>query len=131
MTLTSPHRLAIAAVVTALALAPAARAQPPAAPTTASLQNRSQALADAPQMHEFYALTIAAFAQGPGKVDVDAYEAKSFAIFRAFGAANGMDPATIQRRAKLVPRQMVQIVRDDPTVLANYENFMAAIMGPP
>src|SRR5258708_3046977 len=71
-----------------------------------------------------------AFPQGPAKVDVAASEQKSFAIFRDFGASRGMKPDAMQDHLKLIPRQMVQIVKEDPHVLDSYDNFIAAGFGP-
>jgi hypothetical protein len=123
------------AAVAVLALAAPAFAQHPAPAaakgTTANLQSNDEAswIAD-PHWHAMYDLTRAAFAQGPAKVDVDVYEQKSFAIFRDFGASRGMNPAGMQDHLKLIPRQMVQIVKEDPHVLDSYDNFIAAGFGP-
>ena len=135
-----------ASLLAALALATTASAHPPApeapagaapaaaAPTgssTVNMQgNDAKAWAADAHIHAFYDTTVAAFAQGPAKVDVDAYEQKSFAIFRAFGEAKGMGAAAMQDHLKLIPRQMVGIVKEDPKVLDNYENFVLALMGP-
>jgi len=128
--------LAAGAVLAVLALGPAASAHPPeamaAAPSaSANLQGADQAswIAD-PHIHAFYQTTVAAFAQGPAKVDVEAFEQKSFAIFREFGASRGMRPEAMQDHLKLIPRQVVQIVKEDPKVLDSYDNFVAAIFGP-
>lgn len=130
------HRLTAAAFVAALALGPAATAHPPqakaASPSaSANLQGNDQAswIAD-PHIHAFYETTVAAFAKGPAKVDVDAFEQKSFAIFREFGASRGMRPEAMQEHLKLIPRQVVQIVKEDPKVLDSYDNFVAALFGP-
>jgi hypothetical protein len=130
------NRLSAAALLAALALGPAASAHPPevkaAAPSeSANLQGNDQAswIAD-PHIHAFYEATVAAFAKGPAKVDVDAFEQKSFAIFREFGASRGMAPGAMQDHLKLIPRQVVQIAREDPKVLDSYGNFVAAIFGP-
>ncbi|MDB5426353.1 MAG: hypothetical protein JWP28_2526 [Phenylobacterium sp.] len=129
-------RLAAGVFLAALVLGPAAAAPPPgakgAAPTApANLQGNDQAswIAD-PHMHAFYETTVAAFAKGPAKVDVDAFEQKSFAIFREFGASRGMRPEAMQDHLKLIPRQVVQIVKEDPKVLDSYDNFVAATFGP-
>lgn len=83
-----------------------------------------------PHVHQFYDLSRATFAQGADKVDVAAYEQKSYAIFRAFGASRGMEPAAMQDHLKLIPRQLVQIVKEDPKALDTYEGFVAATFGP-
>lgn len=127
-------RLALG-LAAALALASSAAAHPPAATpassTTKSLQgNDAQSwIADA-HMHAFYDTTVAAFAQGPAKIDVAGYEKKSFAIFREFGVSRGVGADAMQDHLKLIPRQVVGIVREDPKVLDSYANFVAAVFGP-
>jgi hypothetical protein len=83
-----------------------------------------------PYIHAFYDLTVASYAGGPAKLDVDTYEKKSYAIFRDFGVAMGVGPEHMQDHLKLIPRQVVGIVKDDPQVLANYDNFVLALFGP-
>jgi hypothetical protein len=134
-----------AGVVAAAALGTAAYAHPPAAAaadhaqataapsgsTTVNMQGSDpKAWAADAHIHAFYDTTVAAFAQGPAKVDVDAYEQKSFAIFREFGVAKGVGAAAMQDHLKLIPRQVVGIVKEDPKVLDSYDNFILAIMGP-
>jgi hypothetical protein len=118
----------------ATAAAPAGHAPPAAAPagsTTVNMQgDDAKAWAADAHIHAFYDTTVAAFAKGPARVDVDAYEQKSFAIFRAFGVAKGVGAAAMQDHLKLIPRQMVGIVKEDPKVLDNYDNFVLALMGP-
>jgi hypothetical protein len=144
---TATRAAAAASLLAALALAtatsahppateaPAGHASPAAAPagstTTVNMQgDDAKAWAADAHIHAFYDTTVAAFAQGPAKVDVDAYEQKSFAIFRAFGVAKGVGAAAMQDHLKLIPRQMVGIVKEDPKVLDNYDNFVLALMGP-
>ena len=84
-----------------------------------------------PHMHQFYDLTKATLGGGGGgAVDVSAYEQKSFAIFRDFGASHGMKPEAMQDHLKLIPRQMVEIVKADPHTLDSYESFSDALFGP-
>jgi hypothetical protein len=122
------------AALAALAFSAPAQAQhpAPAAPqgTTASLQGGEQAWINDPHMHALFDLTKTAFAGGPAKVDVDAYERKSFAIFRDFAPTMHMTPEGMVDHLKLIPRQVVQIVKEDPHVLDNYGNFVAATFGP-
>ncbi|HEX2818443.1 MAG TPA: hypothetical protein VHN39_18770 [Phenylobacterium sp.] len=124
--------LAAGLCLAVLSLAGAAQAQHPAAPpTTAHMQgNGEQAWINDPHMHAFYETTKAAFAGGPAKVNVDAYEQKSFAIFRDFAPAMHMTPEGMVDHLKLIPRQVVQIVKEDPHVLDNYRNFVDATFGP-
>jgi hypothetical protein len=123
------------AAVAALAAAAPSLAQPAAAPpppgTTAHMQgNDEQAWINDPHMHAFFDTTRAAFAQGPDKVDVAAYEQKCFAIFRAFAPTMHMTPEGMVDHLKLIPRQVVEIVKEDPKVLDSYDNFVAATFGP-
>jgi len=114
-----------------LAAAPAALAQ--SAPTEGggkSLQGDQQAWINDPHMHAFYDATRAAFAKGPANVDVVAFEQTSFAIFRDFAVTMHMTPAGMVDHLKLIPRQVVQIVKEDPHVLDSYRNFIDATFGP-
>jgi hypothetical protein len=125
--------LAAALAATLLAAAVPALAQPPAAapaPQTKSLQGDPSAWINDPHMHAFYDLTVQAFAAGPAKVDEAAYQKKAYELFAAFGAAHGMKPEAMVDHLKLIPGQVVQIVREDPTVLASYKNFVDATFGP-
>ena len=63
-------------------------------------------------------------------MDSAALEAKSFAIFRDFAVSKGMDPDAMQDHLKLIPGQMIKVVREDPSVLASYDSFADAIFGP-
>lgn len=83
----------------------------------------------APQMRAFYDATVATFANGTD-IDVDAYEAQSFAIFREFARASGVSEAGMVDHLKLIPRQVVGIVKEDPAVLKSYDAFWAALAGP-
>ena len=80
-------------------------------------------------MRAYYDLTVATFATGTD-INVDAYEAKSFAIFREFARANRADEEEMIDHLKLIPRQMVGIVKEDPGVLKDYDSFWAALSGP-
>jgi hypothetical protein len=67
---------------------------------------------------------------GADEVDVELYERRSFAIFRAFAESVGVDPDGMVDHLKNIPREMVMIAERDPTVLESYENFMVALRGP-
>jgi len=137
-----------AAAIAAVAIGASAQAHPPggtadphAAPAaagsasskTVDIQGGNDAkawMAD-PHIHAFYDLSRATLGHGSAGVDVDAYEQKSFAIFREFGASRGMKPEAMQDHLKLIPRQMVKIAAEDPKVFDTYDNFTAALFGPP
>lgn len=104
--------------------------QPSAAPpTTADLQG-SDAWRRDPHIRTFYDTVKAAFANGPDKVDSADLEARSFVIFRDFAVSKGMNPDAMQDHLKLIPRQMIKVVREDPSVLASYDTFADALFGP-
>lgn len=133
--------LAASILLAVLAFAPAAGAHPdPAAKpapanatsggNSANMQGDDTVWRKSPFIRAFYDLTVAAYAGGPAKLDVDAYEKKSYAIFRDFGVAMGVGPEHMQDHLKLIPRQVVGIVKDDPKVLDSYDNFVLALFGP-
>jgi hypothetical protein len=80
-------------------------------------------------MRAYYDATVATFANGT-EIDIDAYEAQSFAIFREFARANGASEEAMIDHLKLIPRQVVDIVKENPAVLKNYDSFWAALSGP-
>jgi hypothetical protein len=83
-----------------------------------------------PHIHAFYELTVETFAHGQDRVDEAAYTQKAFAIFRAFGASRGVPPEQMVEHLKLIPGQVVMIVREDPSVLKSYADFTEALFGP-
>ena len=97
-------------------------------PTTVDIQGAGE-WKRSPHMHAYYDVTVATFKNGTD-IDVDAYEARSFALFREFARANGMNEEGMIDHLKLIPRQVVEIVTEDPAVLQNYDAFWAALAGP-
>ena len=125
--------LAVAAAALSLAGAASAQHAAPAKPqpsASANLQGDDSVWRKSPYIRAFYDLTVASYAGGPAKLDVAAYEQKSYAIFRDFGVAMGVGPEHMQDHLKLIPRQVVGIVKDDPKVLDSYDNFVLALFGP-
>jgi len=109
-------------------MTPRAAGTEAAEPTTVDIQGagewkRSQ------HMRAYYDETVKTFANGTD-IDVDAYEARSFTIFREFARANGMNEAGMIDHLKLIPRQIVGIVKENPAVLQSYDAFWAALAGP-
>jgi hypothetical protein len=125
-------------VLATLALAatlasPAAWAQHPSptpAPGTAVDIQGGDAWRKDPYMRKFYDAMVAAFAKGPDKVDAAALEKASYGIFREFAVSHGQSPDAMQDHLKAIPRQMVQIAKEDPKVLANFDDFLDALFGP-
>jgi hypothetical protein len=99
-----------------------------AQPTTVDIQGAGE-WKRSPHMHAYYEETVATF-KNETDIDVDAYEARSFAIFREFARANGMNEAAMLDHLKLIPRQVVGIVKENPAVLNSYDAFWAALAGP-
>jgi hypothetical protein len=99
-----------------------------AQPTTVDIQGASE-WKRSPHMRAYYEETAKTFAKGMD-IDVDAYEARSFDIFREFARANGMNEAGMLDHLKLIPRQIVGIVKENPAVLNDYDAFWAALAGP-
>ncbi len=104
----------------------AARHEPQ--PTTVDIQGAGE-WKRSPHMRAYYDLTAATFANGTD-IDVDAYEARSFDLFREFARANGMNEQGMIDHLKLIPRQVVGIVKENPAVLKDYDAFWAALAGP-
>jgi hypothetical protein len=132
------RHLLLATAALSLGLASAAAAQHPApAPAPAPAKGETVRMADDakswisdPHIKGFYEMTKATFAGGAAKVDAKAFEQRSMAIFREFAKSRGMDPDAMQDHLKLIPGQVIQIVREDPKVLDSYDNFVAAMFGP-
>jgi len=51
-------------------------------------------------------------------------------IFTAFADATGSSREAMLDHLKGIPRQVVGIVREDPSVLDSYDAFWAALAGP-
>jgi hypothetical protein len=112
----------------------AAQASQHSGDVTMDLQGGAEEWRKSPYIQQFYELTKASFVNGADKVDFAAYQEKSYAIFRAFGGATGGGKAAEEGmldHLKDIPRQMVGIVEDDPSVLESYDKFWVALSGPP
>jgi len=123
----------IAATALVLALSSPALAAEPTAPEstkTATMQGDQRAWINDPHMHAFYQLAVTAFANGPARVDKPRFEQDARAIFRDFGRATGAGADAMEDHLKLIPDQVIQIATEDPKVLASYDNFIAALLGP-
>jgi hypothetical protein len=124
-------RVQTLAALTLLILA----AAPPIAaaqPQTRDLQgaDAQAAFVNDPNLHAFYDLSRERLGKGAPTLDFNDYQARCFALFRLMAPHMGMTPDQMQDHLKLIPGQMVQIVKDDPKVLDSYDNFVAALVGP-
>lgn len=99
-----------------------------AQPTTVDIQGANE-WKRSPYMQAYYELTVATFKHG-SDIDIGAYESKSFEVFREFARANGRNEQGMVDHLKLIPRQVVAIVKEDASVLNSYESFWAALAGP-
>jgi hypothetical protein len=111
----------------------AAQSAPQSRDVTVDIQGGYDEWRRSPFIQQYYELTKASLANGADKVDFPAYQEKSYAIFRAFGGAQGgkEGEAAMLDHLKDIPRQMVGIVKDDPSVLESYDKFWIALSGPP
>ena len=128
--------LAVAAIVAGCSHVsghPHAQPQPSAPsatpePTTVDIQGAGD-WKKSPHMRAYYDETVITFANGTD-IDIDAYEVRSFAIFREFARAHAMNEEGMIDHLKLIPRQVVDIVKENPGVLQDYDSFWAALAGP-
>jgi len=115
----------------ALLLSSCAHNSPPPTPVTVSLQGGALPTCADRLVSGFYDITVAEFAHGADNVNLASYEERSFAHFRATASAMRMSPEALVDHAKGIPKQMIQIVKDDPKVLDSCQNFSLALTGPP
>lgn len=101
-----------------------------APPPTLDMREADQSWVDDPHVHDFYRLTVAAFAHGPQRIDRAGYEKSSRAIFRALAQARHMSPDAFETHVAAIPGQMIDIVTRDPQTLASYAAFATALFGP-
>ncbi len=130
--MTANRSIIAAAFALSLAATAPALAQPQSsAPATANMQasGAEQAFFDG-LMSEYYTLSVAEL-KGRAHVDAGDFEKKSYALFRAYASAHGASPDGLQNHLKAIPRQVVQIVKEDPKVLDSRQNFSNALNGPP
>jgi len=120
--------VAVLLITAGCAQQPQHESQPPTDDVHVDIQGAGE-WKRSPHMHAYYDETVKTFANGTD-IDVDAYEARSFAIFREFARANGASEAGMVDHLKLIPRQVVGIVKENPAVLQSYDAFWAALAGP-
>jgi hypothetical protein len=93
--------------------------------------NDTEAFMANPNIRAFYDLSVKTFAGGTDKVDFPAYRDQSYVLFRAMGVSMGVGPDAMQEHLKDIPAQVRQIVKEDPTVLKDFDAFKVALVGPP
>ena len=137
------HRFIAAAflAVVGVSTVAQARAQAPASPQAgasapagqgANMQGEDpRKFVETPPIRAFYALSVATLRPGAPPLDLKAYQAKSYALFHELGEmeAKGGGPGMVEH-LKLIPEQVVAIVKDDPKVLDSFDSFVDALVGP-
>ncbi len=107
-----------------------ARHAPPGQASINFQGNETAAFMANPNVRAYYDLTVKTFAGGADKVNFPVYQDQSYALFRAIGVSMGVGPAAMQDHLKDIPGQMLRIVRDDPSVLKDFDSFKVALVGP-
>ena len=108
----------------------AAKHAPPGQASINLQGNDTAAFMTNPNIRAYYDLTVKTFAGGPDKVNFPVYREQSYVLFRAMGVAMGVGPGAMQAHLKDIPGQVLQIVREDPAVLKDFEAFKVALVGP-
>jgi hypothetical protein len=123
----------VAATLVLAAAVPALAQTPSLPPPGGAISEREQARTSAlfgPLMKAYYELCVAELGKGADQVDVAAFEQKSYALFRSIAVSKGVSPDALQEHLKAIPRQVVQIVKQDPKTLDSLDNFIDALVGP-
>ena len=71
------------------------------------------------------------FAVGADNVQVHDFEEQVFAWVRASAEIPGDNAEAFVDHIKDIPRQLLAIIQEDPTVLDSCANFSVALVGPP
>lgn len=98
---------------------------------TVSIRQNDRALCGTAMYDKLYALTIALFAEGVEQVQLAEYEQQVFTLAVASEEFAGASAEAIIDHLKDIPRQLVEIIREDPAVLDSCSNFSVALVGPP
>jgi hypothetical protein len=113
-----------------LATSQPANAPKPGETITLNAQADSSEWEQNEHFRKFYPLSVEMLGRGIDDIDVELYEQRSYAIFRTFANSIGVDVDGMVDHLKNIPREMVEIVKRDPTVLESYESFLIALRGP-
>lgn len=126
-------RIWIGLAAALLATTPALAQHQDSAPrgNTQSLQGDVKSFMYNDHMRAFYALAVETMKDGADEAEIAAFEKKSYVIFGQFAASRGMKPEAMIDHLKAIPRQVISIAKEDPQALATFDNFVAAMVGPP
>ncbi len=97
---------------------------------TVSIRQNDFALCGTAFYDNLYALTVTVFSIGADKVIVTDYERQVFGLIRSSDEFKGFEEEFVEH-AKDIPRQLVEIIKEDSHVLDSCNNFSVALVGPP
>ena len=100
------------------------------APATVSMRQDDFALCGQPFYDDVYALTVEIFAEGAENVNLEYYQEQVFALVRT-SEEYGDDAQAFTLHIRDIPGQLIEIILEDPEVLASCANFSVALVGPP
>ena len=94
------------------------------------LRENDFALCGQPFYDSLYALTVKVFAEGASNVMPSEYAEQVFALVHSSAEFAANADAFVDH-IKDIPGQLVEIILEDPEVLASCANFSVALVGPP
>ncbi len=100
-------------------------------PVTVSIRQNDYSLCGTAMYDDLYAHTVEVFAVGAENVNLSDYEQKVFALAVGSEVFSGASAEAIIDHLKDIPRQLVEIIKEDPAVLDSCSNFSVALVGPP
>jgi len=100
-------------------------------PVTFSIRQNDFDLCEDPFYVGFFDLSVDIFGVGVEQVNVTDYQQKVFHYIRTTDTFAEGDREAFVDHVKDIPRQMVEIIREDPAVLDSCANFSVALVGPP
>jgi len=96
-----------------------------------SLMQTDTALCDQPYFVEVYEISASFFSAGAENIQADEFADLLFGHARDSGYFSEQEAEAWISHIKDIPGQVVEIFREDPTVLDNCYNFQVAAVGPP
>lgn len=95
-----------------------------------SIRQNDFVLCGQPFYDNLYALTVKVFAEGASNVVPEEYAEQVVALVHSSAEFAGNADAFVDH-IKDIPGQLVEIILEDPEVLASCANFSVALVGPP
>ena len=100
-------------------------------PVTVSIRQNDYALCTDPFYVGLYDLTVTVFAIGAENVELANYQQQMVNYIRTSDTFSEGDREAFVEHVADIPRQLVEIIREDATVLDSCSNFSVALVGPP